>query len=117
MDRGRGYGDKGGGAGGGGKGGLGTGEERAGDGGRGAGVGKFWGRGYTKICCILPILLYFYVLKCNNWVSGISNRRIKVNSGIFNNESDVDFTSPTRSVPPTAVYIEFVYVRFRFISS
>ena len=33
--------------------------------------------------CILLILLYFYVLKCNNWVSGVSNRRITVNSGIF----------------------------------
>ena len=48
-----------------------------------AGVGKFWGRGYTKICYILPILLYFCVLQCNNWVSEVSNRLIKVNSGTF----------------------------------
>ena len=38
---------------------------------------------HTKICCILPILLYFYVLQCNKWVSEVSNRRIEVNSGIF----------------------------------
>ena len=56
--------------------GAGTGEKWAGDGGRG-------GRDYTKICCILLILLYFYVLQCNNWVSEVSNRRIEVNSGIF----------------------------------
>ena len=31
----------------------------AGDGGRGAGLGDFGGGGYTKICCILLILLYF----------------------------------------------------------
>ena len=30
---------------------------------------------------------------------------------------DVDFTSPTRNVQPTVVYVDFVYVRFRFISS
>ena len=73
----------------GGKGGRGTGGEGAGDGERGDGrrgkrgrVGKFLGRGYTKICCILLILLYFYVLQCNKWVSEVSNRRIKVNSGI-----------------------------------
>ena len=36
-----------------------------------------------KICCILLILLYFYVLECNNWVSEVSNRRIEVNSGIL----------------------------------
>ena len=36
-----------------------------------------------KICCILLILLYFYVLQCNNWVSEVSNRRIEVNSGIL----------------------------------
>ena len=60
------------------------GEEGAGDGGReGAGIGKFWGRGYTKICCILLILLYFYVLQCNNWVSEVASRSTEVNSGIF----------------------------------
>ena len=68
-----GIGDKGGG--GQGKRGLGAGEE-------GAGVRKFWGGCYTKIC-ILLILLYFYVLECNNWVSEVSNRRIEVNSGIL----------------------------------
>ena len=66
----------------GGKGGTGRGKRGRGTGEEGAGVGKFGVGGYTKIC-ILPILLYFYVLKCNNWVSGVSNRRIKVNSGIF----------------------------------
>ena len=35
-----------------------------------------------KFCCILLILLYFYV-QCNNWVSEVSNRRIEVNSGIL----------------------------------
>ena len=35
------------------------------------------------MCCILSILLYFYVLQCNNWVSEVSARRIEVNSGIF----------------------------------
>ena len=51
----------------------------------GAGVGNFLGAGVIPkfICCILPILLYFYVLQCNNWVSEVSNRRTKVNSGIF----------------------------------
>ena len=52
-----------------------------GDGGREGGE-NFVGGGYTKIC-ILPILLYFYILQCNNWVSKVSNGRIKVNSGIF----------------------------------
>ena len=47
------------------------------------GVGNFGGGGYTNICCILPILLYFFVLQCNNWESEVSNRRIEVNSGIF----------------------------------
>ena len=28
------------------------------------------------------------------------------------NESGVDFTSLTRDVPPTVVYVDFVYVRF-----
>ena len=58
--------------------------EGAGDGWReGAGVGEFLGRGYTKICCILLILLYFYVLQCNNWVSEVYNRHTEANSGIF----------------------------------
>ena len=51
--------------------------------GEGAGVGIFWGGGYTNICCILLILLYFYVLQCNNWVSEVSNRHTKVNSGML----------------------------------
>ena len=68
-------------AGNGGKGGGGRGKRGRGKRGRGREI--LGGGGYTKICCILPILLYFYVLKCNNWVSGISNRCIKVNSGIF----------------------------------
>ena len=65
-------GDKGGrgtgvkGAGDGDKGGGGRGKRGRGTGKEGAGIGKFWGGGYTKICCILPILLYFYVLQCNN---------------------------------------------------
>ena len=71
-------------------GGRGTGIKGAGDGGKGGGDGGKEGgrrgkrgRGYTKICCNLPILLYFYVLQCNNWVSEVSNRQFKVNSGIF----------------------------------
>ena len=79
----RGAGDWGKGGGGGGKGAGDGGREGGGRRKRGGGSEIFWGGGYTKICCILPILLYFYVLKCNNWVSGISNRRIKVNLGIF----------------------------------
>ena len=65
---GRGYGDKGVGAGvkGRGTGIKGTGKSGRRTGEEGAGVGKFWGEGYTKICCILQILLYFYVLQCNN---------------------------------------------------
>ena len=47
------------------------------------GYGNFGGGCYTKICCILLILLYFYVLECNNWVSEVSNRRIEINSGIL----------------------------------
>ena len=66
-----------------GKRGGGRGKKGRGTGKEGAGVGKFLGRGYTKICCIILILLYFYVLQCNNWVSEVSNRRIEVNSGIF----------------------------------
>ena len=75
---GRGYGDKG--AGDGGKGGGGRGKRGRGTKVEGAGVGKFWGRG------LYQNLLYFtdfYVLQCNSWVSEVSNRRIKVNSGIF----------------------------------
>ena len=77
MDRGdgdtgiRGAGDGGKRAGDGDKGGGGRGKRGRGTGEDGAGVGKFWGGGYTKICCILPILLYFYVLQCNNWVSEV----------------------------------------------
>ena len=74
MDGGRGYGDKGGGDGDKGDGGRGK---------RGPGEGHFGSGCYTKICCILLILLYFYVLQCNNWVSEVSNRRIEVNSGIL----------------------------------
>ena len=69
----------------------GTGVKGAGDGdkggwrrgGRRRGYGNFGGGCYTKICCILLILLYFYVLQRNNWVSEVSNRRIEVNSGIL----------------------------------
>ena len=50
---------------------------------RGRGYGNFGGGCYTKICCTLLILLYFYVLQCNNWVSKVSYRRIEVNSGIL----------------------------------
>ena len=50
---------------------------------RGQGYGNFGGGCYTKICCILLILLYFYVLQCNKWVSEVSNRRIEVNPGIL----------------------------------
>ena len=43
----------------------------------------FGGGGYTKLYCILVILLYFYVLQCNQWVSELSNRHGEVNSSIF----------------------------------
>ena len=49
----------------------------------GRGYRNFGGGCYTKICCILLILLYFYVLQCNNWVSEVSNRCTEVNSGIL----------------------------------
>ena len=40
--------------------GAGAGVKGAGDGGRGGGGrGIFWGGGFTKMCCILPILLFF----------------------------------------------------------
>ena len=81
--RGAGDGGKGGRGGGWGKRGWGIGEEGAGMGEEGAGVRKFWGGCYTKICCVLLILLYFYVLQCTNWVSEVSNRRTEVNSGIL----------------------------------
>ena len=42
-----------------GKGGGGREKRGRGTGKDGAGIGRFWGRGYTKICCILLILLYF----------------------------------------------------------
>ena len=45
------------GAGEGGKGGGGWGKRGRGTGEEGVGNGKFWGGAYTKICCILPILL------------------------------------------------------------
>ena len=61
--------------------GGGRGERGRGAGKRGRWYGNFGGVCYTKICCILLILLYFYVLQCNNWVSEVSNRRIEVNSG------------------------------------
>ena len=48
---------------------------------RGQGYGNFGGGYYSKICCILLILFYSYVLQCNNWVSEVSNRRTEVNSG------------------------------------
>ena len=54
--------------------------------GTGEGGGERGERGrwfYTEICCILPILLNFYVLQCNNWVSEVYNRRTEANSGIF----------------------------------
>ena len=81
--RGWGAGDGGKGAGDGDKGGGGRGKRRQGAGEEGAGYGNFGGGCYMKICCILLILLYFYVLQCNNWVSEVSNRRIEVNSGIL----------------------------------
>ena len=68
---------------GGGKGGEKRGKRGRGTGKEGKGVGKFWGRGYTKIYCILPILLNSFVLQCNNWVSEVSNRRIEALSSIF----------------------------------
>ena len=69
----KGAGDRGKGGGGWGKRGRGTGVE-------GAGVGKFWGRGLYQNSLYFTD---FYVLQCNRWVSEVSNRRIKVNSGIF----------------------------------
>ena len=77
--RGAGDGDKGvGGRGKGGQGkrGWGTWEE-------GAGVGKFWGLGLYQNLLYFTDFTLFYVLQCNNWVSEVSNRCIKVNPGIF----------------------------------
>ena len=53
--------------------GVGRGAGAEGRGKRGGDRENFWGGGYTQICCILLILLYFYVLQCNNWVSEVSN--------------------------------------------
>ena len=61
----------------------GGGRGKGGRGNRGRGREIFWGGGYTKNCCTILILLYFYVLQCNNWVSEVLNRRTEVNSGVF----------------------------------
>ena len=61
-----------------------TGVKGAGDGGRRGGDREFFRGGVIPKCVVfLPILLYFYVLQCNSWVSEVSARRIEVNSGIF----------------------------------
>ena len=90
-----GYGDKG---------GRGSGIEGAGDGdkggggrGRGGGDGGRvgWGReilGAGVIPKFVVFTDYFYVLQCNNWVSEVSNRCIKVNSGILT-MNPADFTT------------------------
>ena len=57
------------------------GQERTG--GEGAGVGKFWGRGLYQNLLYFTDFTLFCIPQCNNWVSEVSNRRIKVNSGIF----------------------------------
>ena len=78
---------------------MGQGDGGKGDGGRGGG-GKeiLGGGGYTKICCILLIFLYFYVLQCNNWISEVPNRGIDVNSGIFTmNPALISVTNTTVS--------------------
>ena len=54
-----------------------------GTGGRGAGVGKFWGRGLYQNLLYFTDFTLFLLLQCNNWVSEVSNRHIKVNSGMF----------------------------------
>ena len=41
------------------------------------------GRALYQNLFILLLLLYFYVLQCNNWVSEVSNKRNEVNSGIL----------------------------------
>ena len=72
---------------GGGQGGRETGIRGQGMGVKGTGVKgarRSWGRGFIqKMCCILLILLYFYVLQCNSWISEVPNWCIEVNSGIF----------------------------------
>ena len=60
--------------------GAGTGEERAGDGDRGGGGREILGAGVYQNSLYF---IDFYVLQCNRWVAKVSNRRIKVNSGIF----------------------------------
>ena len=55
----------------------------AGDRGRRGGGREFFGAGVYQNLFILLILLYFYVLQCNNWVSEVSNRCNEVNSGIL----------------------------------
>ena len=60
--------------------GRGTGEMGAGGGGRGDGVGKFWGRRLYQSLLYFTDFTLFYVFQCNNWVSEVSNRRIEVNS-------------------------------------
>ena len=84
--------------------------------------GWTWGGGDLG-AGVIPKFVVFYrfysIFMYLNAITGYQEYLIDVLSkfGYIYNESDVDFTSPTRSVPPTAVYIEFVYVRFRFISS
>ena len=78
---GRGTGVKG--AGNGGKGGGEWGERGRGTGEEGAGVGKFWGRGLYQNLLYFTDFTLFLLLQCNNWVLEVSNRHIKINSGMF----------------------------------
>ena len=44
-----------------------------GGGGRGGRVREILGTGVIPVCCILVILLYFYVLQCKHSVPEVSN--------------------------------------------
>ena len=57
--------------------------ERAGDGGRGGGGREILGTGLYQNLLYFTDFTLFLLLQCNNWVSEVSNRRIKINSGMF----------------------------------
>ena len=62
---------------------MGDGGERQGTGEEEAGVGKFWGQGLYQNLLYFTDFTLFLLLQCNNWVSEVSNRHIKINSGMF----------------------------------
>ena len=87
----------------------------AGDGGKGGGGGGSGGGGRELFGA--GVILYFYVLQRNNWVSEVSNRRIEVNSGILTmNPTLISLHREGVFRQPWST-LTSLNVRFRFISS